>query len=169
MKFLRVHLHTTSLVKKANQPTKKCHTCTFWGGWKGCIWVQKFLPPSTEAPLRVCWQAASLSGTRTTVLQTKEPWEMWWGQLRGLLGSCCYLLRAWPNNAAHPGQKHQGRLTPQPQPVLTPALRQTRGVGWCSVEVSFQPPSDCWIAQKSCYSADYYSLQMYQQKHFRCN
>lgn len=78
-----------SVLVPAHQVNQCLH---FSGGWKGCIWVQMLSPPPTEAQLRVCMSL-------WTELQTKR--EECWGQLRGLSGSRCHLLRVWPNNAAY--------------------------------------------------------------------
>ncbi len=60
-------------------PPTPCHSprrhnsaYTFSAGWKEQVSHHPSSPHSTGAPLRVCWPAASLSGTGTAVLQTLQ-------------------------------------------------------------------------------------------------
>ncbi len=61
-------------------PPTPCHSprrhnsaYTFSTGWKEQVSHHPSSPHSTGAPLRVCWPAASLSGTGTAVLLTARP------------------------------------------------------------------------------------------------
>lgn len=76
-------------------------------------------PTSTQAPLSVL--KSHISDIRAAVLR---PWEERWGQLRGLLGSCCHLLRAWSNNSAYPGQKASWRAPQTPSIACSPCCPQ---------------------------------------------
>ncbi len=70
-------------------PPTPCHSprrhnsaYTFSAGWKEQVSLHPSSPHSTEAPLRVCWPAASLSGTGTAVLLTARPSSGQWTRLQ---------------------------------------------------------------------------------------
>ncbi len=56
------------------------YTCS--AGWKEQVSLHPSSPHSTGAPLRVCWPAASLSGTGTAVLLTVRPSSGQWTRLQ---------------------------------------------------------------------------------------
>ncbi len=70
-------------------PPTPCHSprrhnsaYTFSAGWKEQVSHHPSSPHSTGAPLRVCWPAASLSGTGTAVLLTARPSSGQWTRLQ---------------------------------------------------------------------------------------
>ncbi len=70
-------------------PPTPCHSprrhnsvYTFSAGWKEQVSLHPSSPHSTGAPLRVCWPAASLSGTGTAVLLTVRPSSGQWTRLQ---------------------------------------------------------------------------------------
>ncbi len=70
-------------------PPTPCHSprrhnsaYTFSAGWKEQVSHHPSSPHSTGAPLRVCWPAASLSGTGTAVLLTARPSSGQWTHLQ---------------------------------------------------------------------------------------
>ncbi len=70
-------------------PPTPCHSSrrhnsayTFSAGWKEHVSLHPSSPHSTGAPLRVCWPAASLSGTGTAVLLTVRPSSGQWTRLQ---------------------------------------------------------------------------------------
>ncbi len=70
-------------------PPTPCHSprrhnsaYTFSAGWKEQVSHHPSSPHSTGAPLRVCWPAASLSGTGTAVLLTARPSSGQWTWLQ---------------------------------------------------------------------------------------
>ncbi len=70
-------------------PPTPCHSprrhnsaYTFFASWKEQVSLHPSSPHSTGAPLRVCWRAASLTGTGTAVLLTARPSSGQWTQLQ---------------------------------------------------------------------------------------
>ncbi len=70
-------------------PPTPCHSprrhnsaYTFSAGWKEQVSHHPSSPHSIGAPLRVCWPAASLSGTGTAVLLTARPSSGQWTRLQ---------------------------------------------------------------------------------------
>ncbi len=63
-------------------PRRHNNTYIFSAGWKEQVSHHPSSPHSTGAPLRVCWPAASLSGTGTAVLLTLRPSSGQWTQLQ---------------------------------------------------------------------------------------
>ncbi len=70
-------------------PPTPCHSprrhnsaYTFSAGWKEQVSLHPSSPHSTGAPSRVCWPAASLSGTGTAVLLTARPSSGQWTRLQ---------------------------------------------------------------------------------------
>ncbi len=113
-------------------PPTPCHSprrhnsaYTFSAGWKEQASLHPSSPHSTGAPLRVCWPAASLSGTGTVVQQTTRPYSGQWTQLQ----------RSCPS-PIHPGhflctmlqqnqQHREGPHPPLPQSLPAPTIRKT--------------------------------------------
>ncbi len=62
-------------------PRRHNSTYTFTTEWKEQVSLHPY-SPSTGGPLRVCWPAASLSGTGTVVQQTATPSSGQWTQLQ---------------------------------------------------------------------------------------
>ncbi len=63
-------------------PRRHNSAYTFSADWKEQVSLHPSSPPSTGVPLRVCWPAASLSGTGTVVQQTARPSSGQWTQLQ---------------------------------------------------------------------------------------
>ncbi len=114
-------------------PPTPCHSprrhnsaYTFSAGWKEQVSHHPSSPHSTGAPLRVCWPAASLSGTGTAVLLTARPSS---GQWNGCKDHRC-------PSPIHPGhfpctmlqqnqQHREGPHPPLPQSLPAPTIRKT--------------------------------------------
>ncbi len=63
-------------------PRRHNSAYTFSADWKVQVSLHPSSPPSTGDPLRVCWPAASLSGTGTVVQQTARRSSGQWTQLQ---------------------------------------------------------------------------------------
>ncbi len=65
-----------------HSPRRHTNAYTFSAGWKEQVSFHPSSPHSTGAPLRVCWPAASLSGTGTAELLTVRPSSGQWTRLQ---------------------------------------------------------------------------------------
>ncbi len=65
-----------------HSPRRHNSAYTFSAGWKEQVSLHPSSPPSTGELFRVCWPAASLSGTGTVVQQTARPYSGQWTQLQ---------------------------------------------------------------------------------------
>ncbi len=107
-------------------PRRQNGAYTFSAGWKEQVSHHPSSPHSTGAPLRVCWPAASLSGTGTAVLLTVRPSSGQWTQLQRSSvplspPSWTFSLHDAPANQQH----CEGPHPPLPQSLPAPTIRKT--------------------------------------------
>ncbi len=140
-KFLGVHItedltwttNTMSLSKKAQQ---RLH---FLAGWKEQVSHHPSSPHSTGAPLRVCWPAASLSGTGTAVLLTARPSSGQWTWLQRSSVPLSHPSWTFSLHDAPEKPTASWRTPPTPPTVSSSSYHQEDGTG-----ASEPAPTDCW-------------------------
>ncbi len=134
-KFLGVHItedltwttNTMSLSKKAQQRLHVSH--------------HPSSPHSTGAPLRVCWPAASLSGTGTAVLLTARPSSGQWTRLQRSLVPLSHPSWTFSLHDAPAKPTASWRTPPTPPTVSSRSYHQEDATG-----ASKPAPPDCSTA-----------------------
>ncbi len=123
-----------------HSPRRHTSAYTFSAGWNEQVSLHPSSPHSTGAPLRVCWPAASLSGTGTVVQQTARPYSGQWTQLQR--SSVPLSHPSWTFPCTMLQQNQQYREGPHPSlPVSSSSYHQEDGTG-----ASEPAPPDCSTA-----------------------
>ncbi len=112
-------------------PPTPCHSprrhnsaYTFSAGWKEQISHHPSSPHSTGAPLRVCWPAASLSGTGTAVLLTSRPSSGQWTRLQRSSVPLSHPSWTFSLHDAPAKPTASWRTPPLPQSLPAPTIRK---------------------------------------------
>ncbi len=139
-KFLGVHI-TPGPPTPCHSPRRHNSACTFSAGWKEQVSHHPSSPHSTGAPLRVCWPAASLSGTGTAVLLTARPSSGQWTRLQR--SSVPLSHPSWTISLHDAPAKPTAswRTPPTPPTVSSSSYHQEDGTG-----ASEPAPPDCSTA-----------------------
>ncbi len=129
-------------------PPTPCHSprrhnsaYTFSTGWKEQVSHHPSSPHSTGAPLRVCWPAASLSGTGTAVLLTARPSSGQWTQLQRSSVPLSHPSWTFSLHDAPAKPTASWRTPPTPPTVSSSSYHQEDGTG-----ESEPAPPDCSTA-----------------------
>ncbi len=129
-------------------PPTPCHSprrhnsaYTFSTGWKEQVSLHPSSPHSTGAPLRVCWPAASLSGTGTAVLLTVRPSSGQWTRLQRSSVPLSHPSWTFSLHDAPAKPTASWRTPPTPPTVSSSSYHQEDGTG-----ASEPAPPDCSTA-----------------------
>ncbi len=129
-------------------PPTPCHSprrhnsaYTFSAGWKEQVSHHPSSPHSTGAPLRVCWPAASLSGTGTAVLLTARPCSGQWTRLQRSSVPLSHPSWTFSLHDAPAKPTASWRTPPTPPTVSSSSYHQEDGSG-----ASEPAPPDCSTA-----------------------
>ncbi len=129
-------------------PPTPCHSprrhnsaYTFSAGWKEQVSLHPSSPHSTGAPLRVCWPAASLSGTGTAVLLTVRPSSGQWTRLQRSSVPLSHPSWTFSLHDAPAKPTASWRTPPTPPTVSSSSYHQEDGTG-----ASEPAPPDCSTA-----------------------
>ncbi len=129
-------------------PPTPCHSpkrhnsaYTFSAGWKEQVSHHPSSPHSTGAPLRVCWPAASLSGTGTAVLLTARPSSGQWTRLQRSSVPLSHPSWTFSLHDAPAKPTASWRTPPTPPTVSSSSYHQEDGTG-----ESEPAPPDCSTA-----------------------
>ncbi len=129
-------------------PPTPCHSprrhnsaYTFSAGWKEQVSHHPSSPHSTGAPLRVCWPAASLSGTGTAVLLTARPSSGQWTRLQRSSVPLSHPSWTFSLHDAPAKPTASWRTPPTPPTVSSSSYHQEDGTG-----ASEPAPPDCSTA-----------------------
>ncbi len=129
-------------------PPTPCHSprrhnsaYTFSAGWKEQVSHHPSSTHSTGAPLRVCWPAASLSGTGTAVLLTARPSSGQWTRLQRSSVPLSHPSWTFPCTMLQQNQQHREGPHPPPPTVSSSSYHQEDGTG-----ASEPAPPDCSTA-----------------------
>ncbi len=129
-------------------PPTPCHSprrhnsaYTFSAGWKEQVSHHPSSPHSTGAPLRVCWPAASLSGTGTAVLLTARPSSGQWTRLQRSSVPLSHPSWTFSLHDAPAKPTASWRTPPTPPKVSSSSYHQEDGTG-----ASEPAPPDCSTA-----------------------
>ncbi len=129
-------------------PPTPCHSPrshnsahTFSAGWKEQVSLHPSSPHSTGAPLRVCWPAASLSGTGTAVLLTARPSSGQWTRLQRSSVPLSHPSWTFSLHDAPAKPTASWRTPPTPPTVSSSSYHQEDGTG-----ASELAPPDCSTA-----------------------
>ncbi len=129
-------------------PPTPCHSprrhnsaYTFSASWKDQVSLHPSSPHSTGAPLRVCWPAASLSGTGTAVLLTARPSSGQWTRLQRSSVPLSHPSWTFSLHDAPAKPTASWRTPPTPPTVSSSSYHQEDGTG-----ASEPAPPDCSTA-----------------------
>ncbi len=129
-------------------PPTPCHSprrhnsaYTFSAGWKEQVSLHLSSPHSTGTPLRVCWPAASLSGTGTVVQQTARPSSGQWTRLQRSSVPLSHPSWTFSLHDAPAKPTASWRTPPIPPTVSSSSCHQEDGSG-----ASEPTPPDCSTA-----------------------
>ncbi len=129
-------------------PPTPCHSprrhnsaYTFSAGWKEQVSHHPSSTHSTGAPLRVCWPAASLSGTGTAVLLTARPSSGQWTRLQRSSVPLSHPSWTFSLHDAPAKPTASWRTPPTPPTVSSSSYHQEDGTG-----ASEPAPPDCSTA-----------------------
>ncbi len=129
-------------------PPTPCHSprrhnsaYTFSAGWKEQVSHHPSSPHSTGAPLRVCWPAASLSGTGTAVLLTARPSSGQWTRLQRSSVALSHPSWTFSLHDVQAKPTASWRTPPTPPTVSSSSYHQEDGTG-----ASEPAPPDCSTA-----------------------
>ncbi len=132
-------------------PPTPCHSprrhnsvYTFYAGWKEQVSLHPSSPHSTGAPLRVCWPAASLSGTGTAELLTVRPSSGQWTRLQRSSVPLSHPSWTFSLHDAPAKPAASWRTPPTPPTVSSSSYHQEDGTG-----ASEPAPPDCSTAFSS--------------------
>ncbi len=114
---------------------------TFSAGWKEQVSLHPSSPHATGAPLRVCWPAASLSGTGTAVLLTIRPSSGQWTRLQRSSVPLSHPSWTFSLHDAPAKPTASWRTPPTPPTVSSSSYHQEDGTG-----ASEPVPPDCSTA-----------------------
>ncbi len=143
-KFLGVHITedlTWTTNTMSHSPRRHNSAYTFSAGWKEQVSYHPSSPHSTGAPLRVCWPAASLSGTGTAVLLTARPSSGQWTQLQRSSVHLSHPSWTFSLHDAPAKPTASWRTPPTPPTVSSSSYHQEDGTG-----ASEPAPPDCSTA-----------------------
>ncbi len=129
-------------------PPTPCHSprrhnsaYTFSAGWKEQVSHHPSSTHSTGAPSRVCWPAASLSGTGTAVLLTARPSSGQWTRLQRSSVPLSHPSWTFSLHDAPAKPTASWRTPPTPPTVSSSSYHQVDGTG-----ASEPAPPDCSTA-----------------------
>ncbi len=121
-----------------HSPRRNNSAYTFSAGWEEQVSLHPSSPHSTGAPLRVCWPAASLSGTGTAVLLTARPSSGQWTQLQRLSVPLSHPSWTFSLHDAPAKPTASWRTAPTPPTVSSSSYHQKDATG-----ASEPAPPDC--------------------------
>ncbi len=130
-KFLGMHIteDLTWTTNTCHSPRRHNSTYTFSAGWKEQVSHHPSSPHSTGAPLRVCWPAASLSGTGTAVLLTARHSSGQWTQLQRSSVPLSHPSWTFSLHDAPAKPTASWRTPPTPPTVSSSSYHQEDGTG----------------------------------------